>query len=87
MLVISGYSDSPTVLELLYALSPETCRAVIDGITNPLKRERFIDALDHYFGGSLEGFLFASIGALIHAYEDGVELPAPTRFAPIGQGR
>jgi hypothetical protein len=76
-----------TVPEPLYALSPETCRAVIDGITDPLKRERFIDALDHYFDGSLEGFLFSSVNALNHAYEDGVELPAPTRFAPIGQGR
>jgi hypothetical protein len=74
-----------TALEPLYALSPETCRAVIDGITDPLKRERFIDALDHYFGGSLEGFLFSSVNALNHAYEDGVELPARTRFAPIGQ--
>jgi hypothetical protein len=52
-----------------------------------LKRERFIDALDHYFRGSLEGFLFSSVCALNHAYEDGVELPARTRFAPIGQGR
>jgi hypothetical protein len=76
-----------TVPEPLYALSPETCRAVIDGISNPLKRERFHEALDHYFDGSLEGFLFSSIGALINAYEDGVELPAPTKFAPIGQGR
>jgi len=75
-----------TASESLYAVSPETCRAVIDGITDPLKRERFIDALDHYFGGSLEGFLFSSVNALNHAYEDGVELPAPTRFAPIGQG-
>jgi hypothetical protein len=51
-----------------------------------LKRERFIDALDPYFGGSLEGFLFSSINALNHAYEDGVDLPAPAKFAPIGQG-
>jgi len=75
-----------TVLEPLYTLSPETCRALIDGISDPLKRERFTDALDHYFGGSLEGFLFSSVNALNHAYEDGVELPAPTRFAPVGQG-
>lgn len=70
----------------LYSLPPETCRAVIDGITNPLKRERFVDALDHYFDGSLEGFLFSSIGALNHAYEDGAELPAPSRFVPAGLG-
>jgi hypothetical protein len=30
-----------TVPEPLYAVSPETCRAVIDGIKDPLKRERF----------------------------------------------
>jgi hypothetical protein len=75
-----------TALEPLYALPPESCRAIIDSIADPLKRERFIDALDHYFDGSLEGFLFSSINALNHAYEDGVELPAPTRFSPIGQG-
>jgi hypothetical protein len=76
-----------TVSEPLYALSPETCRSVINGIKDPLKRERFIDALDHYDNGSVEAFLFSSIGALIHAYEDGVELPRPARFTPIGQGR
>jgi hypothetical protein len=76
-----------TVSEPLCALPKETRLAVIDGVADPLKRQRFIDALDHYFGGSMEGFLFASINALNHAYEDGVELPAPTRFAPIGQGR
>ena len=74
-----------TVPEPLYELSQETCRSVVAGISDPLKRERFIDALDHYFGGSLEGFLFSSVNALNHAYEDGVELPARTRFAPIGQ--
>jgi hypothetical protein len=72
-----------TVPEPLYALSPETCRAVIDGISDPLKRERFIDALDHYDNGSLEAFLFSSINALIHAYEDGAVLGMPARFAPV----
>ena len=76
-----------TVSEPLYALSPETCRAVIDGIKDPLKRERFIDALDHYDNGSVEAFLFSSIGALIHAYEDGAQLGMPARFAPVMEHR
>jgi hypothetical protein len=76
-----------TVSEPLYALSPETCRAVIDGIKDPLKRERFIDALDHYDNGSVEAFLFSSIGALIHAYEDGTQLGMPARFALVMEHR
>jgi hypothetical protein len=76
-----------TVSEPLYALSPETCRSVINGIKDPLKRERFIDALDHYDNGSVEVFLFSSIGALIHAYEDGAQLGMPTRFAPVMKHR
>ena len=76
-----------TVSEPLYALSPETCRSVINGIKDPLKRERFIDALDHYDNGSVEAFLFSSIGALIHAYEDGAVPGRPTRFAPVMEQR
>jgi hypothetical protein len=74
-------SLSHSTLYILKSAAP-----VIDGITDPLKRETFVDALDHHFGGGLEGFIFATVGALNHAYEDGVELPAPLRFAPIGHG-